>query len=99
MPLLIAEACARHWVEQIYLVHRFNKTVLAGLIKAELTEDFQHITALCLAVRVRRVANMDNNVGFGDFFEGGPKGGDQVGRKIGDKADRVGEDCLASRRQ
>ena len=46
-----------------------------------------------------RVADMDDDVGFGDLFEGRAEGGDEMGRQVGDEADRVGQDRLAPRRQ
>lgn len=97
--LLITEACVRRRLEQIDLVHRFNEPSLDGLIEAQLTQDIQHITTLRLAVRVMRVADVNDHVGFCDLFERSPEGGDEMGRKIGDKADGVRQDCLASRRQ
>ena len=42
---------------------------------------------------------MQDEVGLDHLLERGAEGGDQVGRQVGDEADRVGEDDLAPRRQ
>ena len=48
---------------------------------------------------MRRVADMQDHFGFQHLFERGTEGGDQMRRQVGDEADRVGQDDLASARQ
>ena len=69
------------------------------LVEAEIAEHRQHIVALRRAVGVMRIADMDDDVGLGHLFQGRAEGGDQMGRQVGDEADRVGQDRLAARRQ
>ena len=70
-----------------------------GSIEAEIDEHGQHVVALRLAVGMMRVADMDDDIGFGDLFERGAEGGDEMGRQVRDEADRVRQDRLAARRQ
>ena len=46
-----------------------------------------------------RIADMDDDVGLGDLFERRAEGGDEMGRKVRNKADRVRQDRLAARWQ
>ena len=46
-----------------------------------------------------RVAHMDDDIGLGDLFQRRAERGDEMGRQVGDEADRVRQDRLAARRQ
>ncbi len=65
------------------------------LAKSEIAQHGEHVVALRLAVGVMRIAHMHDDVGFGDLFEGRAKRRDEMGRQIGDEADRIGQDRLA----
>ena len=43
------------------------------------------------------VADMHDQVGLDHLFQGGAEGGDQMGRQVGDEADRVGDHAVACR--
>ena len=49
---------------------------------------------LRVAVGMRDVADVDDEVGRGDFLQRRPERRDQLGRQVGDEADRVGQDRL-----
>ena len=59
----------------------------------------EHVRALGVAVRVMRVAHMHDDIGLGDLFQRRAKRRDEMGRQVGDKADRIREDRLPARRQ
>ena len=59
-------------------------------------QDVDDVGALGGAVGVGDVADVEDDVGFGDFLEGGAEGGDEFGGKVADEADGVGEDDAAA---
>ena len=68
------------------------EAVLDRLAEAEIGEHGVHVVALRLGVGMMDVAHMDDEVGLGHFLERGAERGDEMGRQIGDEADRVGQD-------
>jgi hypothetical protein len=87
---LLLQALPRRRIEQVDLVQRLDQPLLDRLIEAEIDEDVQHVVALRLAVGMMRIADVDDDVRFGDLFERGAEGGNQMGREIRDETDRVG---------
>ena len=51
----------------------------------------------CSRIGMGDVAHMHDQVGLQHLFEGGAEGGDQMGRQVGDEADRVGDHAAAGR--
>ena len=63
-------------------------------VRAERIEDCAHIVILRFAVGMDDVAHMNDQVGGGDFLKRRTESGDELGRQVGHKADRVGQDRL-----
>ncbi len=97
--MVVFEAGATGLIEQVDFVHRLDQPVLDRVVEAEIDQHVEHIGPLRLAVRMMGVADVDDDIRFGDLLQGGPESGDQMGRQVGDKADRVGQDRLAARGQ
>ena len=76
-------------VNEIDLVHHFDQPALDGFAEPEIAENVENVPALVLAVSMIDVADLDDDVGFGDFLEGRSKGGDEMCRQIRDEAHRV----------
>lgn len=78
--------------EPVDLVPDLEHGLLLGLVDAEIAKDGPHILRLMLRFRMGNIAHMQDEIRLEHFFEGGAKGGDELGREIGDEADRVRED-------
>ena len=61
---------------------------------ADLLEHLLDVLALGVAVGMGDVADVDDEVGRDHFLQRRPEGGDELGRKLRDEADRVGQDRL-----
>ena len=95
----VFETVARRRFEQIDLVHHLDQPVFEGLAQAEIAKHVQHVYALCLAVRMIGIADMDDDIGFGNLFQRRTKSRDEMGRKLRDETDRVRQDDLPPGRQ
>ena len=78
----LLQALPRCRIEQVDLVQRLDQPLLNRLIEAEIGEDVQHVVALCLGVGVMRIADVDDDIRFGDLFERGAESGNKMGRKV-----------------
>ena len=65
---------------------------------AQFTQHVQHVVALRFGIGMSDVADMDDDVGRQHFLQRRTKGRDQLGRQVGDEADRVGQDRLVQPR-
>ena len=81
------------------LVERFDQSLVDGRADLEFAQNVFHVLLLRLAIRVGDVADVDDDVGFLHLLQGRAEGGDQLGRQVGDEADRVGQDDFPAGRQ
>lgn len=86
---VVLEAHPGGGVNEIDLVHHLDQPIFDGFAEPEVAENPEHVSALGLAVSMIDVADMDDDVGFGDFLEGRTKGGDEMSRQVRDEAHRV----------
>ena len=78
---VVLKARPRGRVDEIDLVHHLDQPAFDGFTEPEIDQHAEHVPALGLAVGMISVADVDDDVGFGDFLEGRPEGGDEmVGR-------------------
>ena len=54
----------------------------------------EHLDLLLGAVRIGNIADVDDHVGGGDFFQGGPERRNQLRRQVGNEPYGVGQDRL-----
>src|SRR6185295_7059117 len=80
--------------QQVELVPRLEPRRRPLLRQAKRFEHVVDVLALRLAVGMRDVAHVDQQIGRRDLFQRRPERRDQLGREVGDEADRVGQDRL-----
>ena len=85
--------------QPVDLVPDLDNGLAAPLLNAELGEHPLDVGPLSLALRVRNVADMDNEVRLRHLLEGGMKGRHQIMGQIGDEPHRVRQDGRAPTRQ
>ena len=86
-------------VEQVDLVPHFDDTLGIMGVDAEIGENALDVLGLRRRVGIGDVAQMQHEVGLDHFFQRRPESGDQMGGKIGDETDRVGQDDRRAVRQ
>ena len=72
-------------IQEIDLVEHLDQVALQAFSQAHVFKHHFHIAALGLAVGMDDIAHMENEIGLEDFFQSGPKGGHQAGRKVRDE--------------
>ena len=77
--------------EQVDLVEHLDDGALV-VIDAELFQDFDDVVFLRVGLVMREISHVQDQVGLQHLFERGAERGDELCGKVGDKADRVGED-------
>src|SRR6185437_10171610 len=68
---LVAQEGAALGIEQVDLVERLDHAALHRLAEAEVAEHGMDVAALRLAVRVMRIAHMNDEIGLSHLFERG----------------------------
>ena len=86
-------------VKKVGLVPDLDDPRCVVRVDAEFAQDDVDVARLRLRFAMRDVADVEQHVGLDHVFERRAEGRDEHGRKIGDEADRVGEDDLLAVRQ
>ena len=85
--------------QQVDLVEGLDDTALGGLFKAEIAQHPLHVFLLGVAVGVRGIAHVDDDVGLAHLLQGCLEGGHQLVRQVRNKSHRIGQDGGAPRGQ
>ena len=84
---------------QVDLVQHLDQGFPDVVAQSHIPKDRQYIRLLRFRVRMGGVADVNHDVGFHHFLEGGVKGVDQFMRQLGDEADCIGQDSGPARRR
>ena len=99
LPALGQKPVAMGLVEQVDLVPDLDDAAGIGGVHAEVGKDLLHILGLGGGIGVGNVPQMQDEVGLHHLLQRGAEGGHQMGRQIGNEADRVRQDDRRAMRQ